>query len=149
MLFKLLIIFHILGASIWTGGHLILSLTILPKALQKQEPDLIHNFESSFETLGLAALFMQVITGLWLTLIYFPSFHNFLAFDSYLATYIATKLGLLLLTIALAVHARLFIIPNLKPENLTSLAYHIVGVTTLAVLLAILGAGIRVGGFFG
>jgi hypothetical protein len=53
----------------------------------------------------------------------------------------------LLGTIALAIHARFFIIPNLTKETLNSLAYHIIGVTTLAVLFAILGAGIRLGGF--
>ena len=75
------------------------------------------------------------------------NFQNFLDFDSYLSTYIGFKLLLLLGTIALAIHARFFIIPNLTKETLNSLAYHIVGVTTLAVLFVILGAGIRLGGF--
>ncbi len=90
---------------------------------------------------------MQVITGLGLTWIYFPNFQNFLDFDSYLSTYIGFKLLLLLDTIALAIHARFFIIPNLTKGTLNSLAYHIVGVTTLAVLIVIFGAGIRLGGF--
>ncbi|MBD2425278.1 hypothetical protein [Phormidium sp. FACHB-1136] len=76
MLFKLLIILHTLGATVWTGGHLVL----------------------------------------------------------------------LLGTLALAIHARFFIIPNLSAETLKSLAFHIVGVTTLAVLFVVLGAGIRLGG---
>jgi hypothetical protein len=59
---------------------------------------------------------------------------------------IGIKLGLLLLTLGLAIHARLFIIPKLTKDTLNSLAYHIVGITTLAVLFVILGAGIRLGG---
>jgi putative copper export protein len=147
MLFKILVILHTLGATVWTGGHLVLAATILPQALKAHDPNRIHQFESHFEGFGLASLLLQVITGLGLTWIYFPGFQNFLAFDSYLSTYIAIKLGLLLGTLALAIHARFFIIPNLTQETLHSLAYHIVGVTTLAVLFVILGAGIRLGGF--
>ncbi len=149
MLFKLLIIFHTLGATIWTGGHLVLAVTILPTALKHRDPSRIQQFEEHFEGFGLASLALQVVTGLWLTWIYFPGFQSFWAFDSFLSTYIGVKLLLLLGTMALAIHARFFIIPKLTPETLNTLAYHIVGVTTLAVLFVILGAGIRVGGFSG
>lgn len=147
MLFKILVVLHTLGATVWVGGHLVLAVTVLPKALQNRDPDLIHQFEEHFENFGLTSLLVQVITGLGLTWIYFPNFQNFLDFDSYLSTYIGFKLLLLLGTIALAIHARFFIIPNLTKETLNSLADHIVGVTTLAVLFVILGAGIRLGGF--
>jgi putative copper export protein len=146
MLFKILVILHVLGATVWAGGHLILAITVLPKALKNRDPDLIHHFEEHFETFGLASLLLQTITGLWMTWIYFPGFQQFWRFDSYLSTYIGIKLGLLMLTLGLAIHARLFIIPNLTKETMNSLAYHIVGITILAVLFVILGAGIRLGG---
>jgi putative copper export protein len=146
MLFKFLVILHTLGATIWTGGHLVLAVTVLPQALRNRDSDRIHQFEEHFEGFGLASLLLQVITGLGLTWIYFPGFQNFLAFDSYLSQYIGIKLLCLLGTVALAIHARFFIIPNLTKETLNSLAYHIVGVTTLAVLFVVLGAGIRLGG---
>ncbi|NJL49559.1 MAG: copper resistance protein CopD [Leptolyngbyaceae cyanobacterium SM2_5_2] len=147
MLFKLLILLHTLGATVWTGGHLVLAVTVLPTALKQRDPDIIHQFEEHFENFGLTALVLQVITGLWLTWIYFPGFQTFWAFDSFLSTYIGLKLLLLLGTLALAIHARFFIIPKLTKETLNSLAYHIVGVTTLAVLFVVLGSGIRIGGF--
>ena len=146
MLYKILIVLHTLGATVWTGGHLVLAVTVLPPALKNRDPDLIHHFEEHFEGFGLASLLLQVATGLWLTWIYFPGLQNFLAFDSVVSTYVGIKLGLLLGTLTLAVHARLFIIPNLTKETLNTLAAHIVGVTTLAVLFVILGAGIRLGG---
>ncbi|AFY36894.1 hypothetical protein Lepto7376_0461 [[Leptolyngbya] sp. PCC 7376] len=146
MLFKILVILHTLGATVWTGGHLVLAATVLPQALKHRDPDRIHQFESHFENFGLAALLLQVITGLGLTWIYFPGLETFWAFDSFLSTYIGIKLLLLLGTLALAIHARFFIIPNLTSETLNSLAFHIVGVTTLAVLFVIMGAGIRLGG---
>ena len=147
MLFKILIVLHILGATVWSGGHLVLAATILPQALEQRDPDRIHQFEEHFEGFGLMALLLQVVTGLWLTWIYFPDFQNFLTFDSYLSIYIGIKLLLLLGTLVLALHARFFIIPNLTKETLNSLAYHIVGVTTLAISFVIFGAGIRVGGY--
>lgn len=146
MLFKILVILHTLGATIWTGGHLVLAVTVLPQALKQRDPDRIQQFESHFEGFGLTALLLQVVTGLWLTWIYFPGLRNFWAFDSVLSTYIGIKLALLLGTLGLAIHARLFIIPNLTQANLNSLALHIVGVTTLAVLFVVVGAGIRLGG---
>jgi putative copper export protein len=146
MLFKILVILHTLGATVWAGGHLVLAVTVLPTALKHRDPNLIHQFEEHFEVFGLLALVLQVITGLWLTWIYFPGFQNFWEFNSFLSIYIGAKLGLLLCTLALAVHARFFIIPNLTKETLNFLAYHIVGVTTLAVLFVVLGVGIRVGG---
>lgn len=148
MLFKLLIILHTLGATVWTGGHLVLAVTVLPQALKERDPDRIHQFEAHFENFGLAALLLQVITGLWLTWIDFPGFQNFLAFESYSSRYIGMKLLFLLGTLVLAVHARFLIIPNLTKGTLDALAYHIVGVTALAVLFVVFGAGIHLGGFF-
>jgi putative copper export protein len=146
MLFKLLVILHTLGATVWVGGHLVLAVTVLPRALRERDPDRIHAFEEHFEGFGLASLLLQIITGLWLARLYIPDLDRFLAFDSYLSVYIAVKLSLLFATLALAIHARLFIIPKLTKENFNSLAFHIVGITLLAVSLAIVGAGIRLGG---
>ena len=148
MLFKILVILHTLGATIWTGGHLVLALTILPRALRSRDPNLIRDFESGFEGIGIPSLILQVTTGIWLTLIYLPGFKSLFAFNSYLSIYILIKLVLLLATLILAIHARLFIIPTLTQENLMALGYHIIGVTVIAVLFVIIGTGIRLGGIF-
>jgi uncharacterized membrane protein len=36
MLFKILVILHTLGATVWTGGHLVLAATVLPQALKNR-----------------------------------------------------------------------------------------------------------------
>ena len=146
MLFKLLVILHTLGATVWAGGHLVLAVTVLPTALKDRDPDRIRQFEEHFEGFGISALLLQVITGGWLTWIYFPGLHSFWAFDSYLSAYIGIKLALLVGTLLLALHARFFIIPTLTKDTLNSLAFHIVSVTLFAVAFVILGAGIRLGG---
>ena len=38
MLFKLLVILHTLGTTVWTGGHVVLALTVLPQALKHRDP---------------------------------------------------------------------------------------------------------------
>ncbi len=145
-MFKVLVLLHTLSATIWTGGHLILAIMVLPKALRNKDPDLVENFEENFETLGLISLGIQIITGLGLTWVYFPHFQGLWSGDSFLSRYILIKLGLLLLTVILAIHARLFIIPHLSTETMNSLAWHIVGITSIGVLFVVFGVGIRVGG---
>ena len=49
-------------------------------------------------------------------------------------------------TAALAVHARLRLIPNLTDDNLSGLAWHIRGITALAIAFVVVGGLIRLGG---
>lgn len=57
---------HLLGAAVWTGGHLILTAVILPQALRARSVDVVRDFESRYERIGIPALAIQVVTGLWL-----------------------------------------------------------------------------------
>ncbi|MFN7900147.1 MAG: hypothetical protein ACK5N0_10875 [Synechococcaceae cyanobacterium] len=54
--FPLLVIVHALAATVWTGGHLVLDLGVLPRALRAQSAAQIRGFEEVFEPLGLTAL---------------------------------------------------------------------------------------------
>ncbi|HNU41880.1 MAG TPA: hypothetical protein PKH83_05260, partial [Cyclobacteriaceae bacterium] len=69
---KWLILVHVLGASVWVGGHLILSIGFLPRALQSKDINIITGFEKSFERIGIPALLAQIITGLWMASLYIP-----------------------------------------------------------------------------
>ena len=66
MTYRVLVALHLLGAAVWVGGHLVLSLSVLPRALRARDPAIIREFESGFERLGIPALLVQVVTGLWL-----------------------------------------------------------------------------------
>ena len=59
---------------------------------------------------------------------------------------VGVKLLLLAGTAALAVHARLRLIPNLTDDNLSGLAWHIRGITALAIAFVVVGGLIRLGG---
>ena len=147
-MYKYLLLLHILGATIWTGGHLVLAVTVLPRAVRSRSPEILLQFESGFEKLGIPALIIHVITGVWLAYLRIPSVTSWFALDNLASRLITGKLVLLLLTIMLAAHARIRIIPRLSNTNLNFLAYHIIAVTFISLLFVVLGVSFRTGGFF-
>jgi putative copper export protein len=144
--YHLLVIVHALAATVWTGGHLVLDLGVLPRALRAQSAEAIRSFEETFEPLGLTALAIQLVTGLWMGWIYLPGFQGLLNPANSIGLLVGVKLLLLAGTAALAIHARLRLIPNLTDENLTGLAWHIRGITALAIAFVVVGSFIRLGG---
>lgn len=56
MLYKILVILHLLGAATWTGGHAALVRVILPAALKNCDPKPILAFERGYGKVGLLAL---------------------------------------------------------------------------------------------
>jgi len=143
--YRLLVALHLLGASVWVGGHLVLSLAVLPRALREHDPSIIRGFESGFERLGVSALLVQVVTGLWLAHLWAPDVKGWLFPSTPAARLILVKLALLAATVALAVHARLRVVPRLDATTLRLLAYHIVAVTLRGVALLVVGVAIRTG----
>ncbi len=137
---------HILGATVWAGGHLVLALTILPEALRDRRAATVSAFEQRFEKIGLPALAVQIITGLWLAHHLLGSPCNWLQ-NTPVAHVVQVKLGLLAVTVALALHARFRVIPKLSDATLPTLAWHIRIVTLAAVLFVLAGVSVRFGGY--
>ncbi len=126
---------------------MVLALPFLPEALRKRDVAPVQNFEQHFEPMGLPALAIQVVTGFWLAHAKLPDWTLWLDFSTPISTLIFAKLALLLITVGLALHARLVLIPRLSPDTLPGLAWHIVGVTLVSVLFVLVGVGLRTGGF--
>ncbi len=147
-LYRLLVMLHVLGATVWIGGHLVLAITVLPRAMRARDPALVRDFESGYERIGIPALLLQVITGLWLMTRWLPEGVSLFPPSSPQAHLILGKLVLLLITIALGAHARIRIIPRLDAARLPALRAHVVAITITAVLFLVLGVGIRTGGLF-
>lgn len=145
-LYAILLVLHVLGATVWTGGHLVLCVAVLPGALRGRDPEPVRRFEAAYERIGLPALLLQVGTGLGLAHVLLPSAGALLA-DSPLARLVWAKLALLAATVLLAVHARLTIIPRLDAARLPLLAVHIVAVTLASVAFVVAGLGVRTGLF--
>ena len=146
-MFGFILLIHLLCASIWTGGHLILATIILPRALKNRDVDGIRNFENSYEKIGIPALVLQIASGLWLAYRMLPDVSAWFQWDHPVGRLIAVKLTLLALTAALGVDARLRVIPRLGPHNLRSLAWHVIPVTILSVLFVVVGLSFRTGWF--
>jgi putative copper export protein len=141
-----LLAIHILAACVWTGGHLVLAFTVLPRALRADDPRILLDFEQGYERIGMPALVLQVLSGLWLA-------HElvtpgaWLSFAGVQETGIAVKLGLLAATVGFALNARFRLIPRLDARRLRVLAWHIRAVTLLSVLFVLTGVYLRTGGF--
>lgn len=142
MEYKILIILHVLGAAVWVGGHLMLAISILPKALKTKQASLVLDFEKHYEKLGIPALIIQVLTGFRLAMIYQPMSEWF-SFSNPTSSLIGYKLIGLLSIIMLAIHARFFIIPKLSSSNLGLMGLHIVAVTVISVLMLVWGVSFR------
>lgn len=144
-MYSVVLLIHLLAATVWTGGHLVLALRILPQALREKSPERLRQFESSYEVIGIPALLLQVASGLWLTSRLLPDAGEWLSFNDCESAQIGLKLILLASTALLGLDARLRIIPRLAAGNLTSLAWHIIPVTVLAVLFVVIGASLHNG----
>ncbi|MFC6203289.1 MULTISPECIES: CopD family protein [Psychrobacter] len=140
-----ILIAHLLGATIWTGGHLILSLAILPKVLANRDLAMLLQFEQQFEKVGLPALAVQIVTGLWMAQRIMPTFSAWFTLDNDLSILISLKLSLLLATILVALHARFWVIPTLSANTLKAFSVNIILITLLSVSLLIVGSLFRTG----
>jgi len=146
---SILVLLHVLGATVWVGGHLVLALSVLPRALREDTPRRIQEYEEAFERIGIPALLLQVATGLRLAWLYAPP-STWLGFDGHVPKHITLKLLALAATVALAVHARLTLVPKLGANDggvtLRKLAWHIVAITIVAVFFVLVGVSLRAGG---
>lgn len=91
MEYSILILTHILAASIWTGGHLILAIAIVPGALKRKDVQVIQKFEESYEKIGIPALIIQILTGLRLSYLFLPEISDWFGFQSRVSTHITLK----------------------------------------------------------
>lgn len=141
-----LLILHLLAATIWIGGHLILCVRYLPLAFKEKSTTPITHFEQQYEVIGLPALLVLIVTGIAMAYTYNVPVSSWFSFESAIEKVISVKLILLLTTLALAIHARLFIIPTLSVKRLPFMAFHIILITLIGISMLVFGTFIRFGG---
>tara|TARA_R100000789_G_scaffold45661_1_gene46523 strand:+ start:156 stop:596 length:441 start_codon:yes stop_codon:yes gene_type:complete len=139
-----LLFLHLLGASVWVGGHLVLLFSVLPGALRRRDVQPVRAFEQLYERVGIPALLLQIATGIWLAGQWLPHAQWF--GGTAIAHLVQAKLVLLGFTAVLGVHARLAIIPKLDAQRLPQLGVHIVLITLTAIAFVWVGSGFRFGG---
>ena len=145
-LHHILLIIHLIAATIWIGGHLTLSIVFLPVALRQKEPLIILNFEKKFEPLGISSLIALIITGIWMAYDFGITYQSWFHFSGSLEKVVSIKLVLLILTFVLALYTQIYVIPNLTKYNLNKIAFSIISVTVIGLSMLILGSTIRYGG---
>ena len=144
-MYSAILLLHLLAATIWTGGHLVLALAILPRVLRERDVAALLAFEGAYERIGMPALLVQVATGLWMAHTLLPSVAAWLEGSNPVARLVLLKLALLAGTALIAVDARLRIIPKLSPATLPALARRIRLVTLFAVGFVVVGSAFRSG----
>jgi len=140
------LIIHLLSATIWVGGHLLLAICYLPTALKKKDPHIILSFEKKFEVLGMSSLALLIITGIWMAYDFGITIETWFAFKSGFEKVISIKLILLFCTFFCAICAQFYVIPNLNEKNINRIAVIIVSVTSIGVAMLVLGSTLRYGG---
>jgi putative copper export protein len=143
---KWLLFFHLLGATVWVGGHLFIGIKLLPKALKTGDKSELLNFERNYESIGMPALILQIITGLWLSYIHESDLSKWFDFSNHIGLHISIKLLLLFITLTCAIIANKVLIPKIdSPVNFKILSVLIYFVTVSSVLFVLTGLSFRVG----
>jgi putative copper export protein len=142
----LLLVLHLLAATIWVGGHMLLCFRFLPKALKEKNVEVIRDFEKQYEPIGIPSLVILIITGIMMAYDYDVTFTKWFSFSNGIEKVVSVKLLLLVVTLGLAIHARFFIIPKLSVANLKQMAVHIIVLTTITITMLVFGSFVRIGG---
>ena len=143
----LLLSIHILAATIWVGGHLVLCLGILPDALRKKDVSAVLAFEKRYEKIAIPSLLVLVITGICMSYMYGITLTDWFHFKEPVERVISVKLILLICTLVLGSHGRIRLIPRLNTSNLNFMAAHIILITMLGVTMLVAGTFVRFGGW--
>ncbi|WP_311326341.1 CopD family protein [Capnocytophaga sputigena] len=146
----ILLVLHLIAATIWVGGHLVLAIGYLPKALKHKDFSYIGNFEKTYEPIGMPSLAVLIITGILMAYDYNADFSSWFSFATPIERVVSLKLTFLLTTVCFAISAQTRVLPKLRKGQLNKLpemAVHIICVTLIGVLMVILGSLVRIGGW--
>lgn len=143
---KIALILHLLGACIWVGGHLYLAIRLMPTFIKTNDVKGFLTFEKSYEPLGMSALMIQVITGLYMM-------HTLTPVTTWtqpmgiLTALFHSKLTWLILTLLTAIHARFRVVAKLQDGTHSANALSIMNIHVILICLYSVGFVVT-GAFF-
>ena len=140
------LILHLLAATIWVGGHLLLLLRYVPKAIKSKSLEELSAFRKNFEPVGMPSLFILIITGILMAYDYNITFEKWFLFENSIEKIVSIKLILLFISLTLAFITIKFVLPSINKISPFILYFIIFLVTTIAVTMLVLGSLVRVGG---
>jgi hypothetical protein len=56
LIYKYILLMHVLETAVWMGGYLLLALSVISRLFNKHSTRIFLNFESGFEKIGVQAL---------------------------------------------------------------------------------------------
>lgn len=143
-----LVVLHVLGAAVWVGSLVSILLGSIPHARNAGDLSALkHVGKIVVGRLGLAALVLQILTGIrlatkwivWSAIFSTPSGPGHL---------ILAKIVLLVVVLAVAGHIYHRTLPALSREKLAMFSTLNWVVLALSLLIVIAGVGVRSGGLF-
>ena len=143
---QIILIIHLLAATIWVGGHLLLLLRYVPKAIKSKSLEELSAFRKNFEPVGMPSLFILIITGILMAYDYNITFEKWFLFENSIEKIVSIKLILLFISLTLAFITIKFVLPSINKISPFILYFIIFLVTTIAVTMLILGSLVRIGG---
>lgn len=143
---QIILIIHLLASTIWVGGHLILLLRYVPKAIKTKSLNELSVFRKNFEPVGMPSLFILIITGILMAYDYNITFEKWFLFENSIEKIVSIKLILLFISLTLAFITIKFVLPSINKISPFLLYCIIFLVTIIAVTMLILGSLVRVGG---
>ena len=114
----ILLVLHLIAATIWVGGHLVLAIGYLPKALKRKDFSYIGNFEKTYEPIGMPSLAVLIITGILMAYDYNAGFSSWFSFATPIERVVSLKLTFLLTTVCFAISAQTRVFPKLRKGQL-------------------------------
>lgn len=141
-----LLVIHLLAATVWVGGHLILLFGFWFKARTTKDINLIDQFRKRYELVGMPALIILLITGIWMSFNFGITLDSWLHFSTPLERVVSLKLILLICTMAMAFSVQIFWFRKGKTPSFQVLSVLIWTVTFLGVCMLLLGTLFRYGG---
>lgn len=142
----LILILHLLAATIWVGGHLILLLKYVPEAFKNNTLNDINFFRKNFERLGKPALVILLVTGVILAYDHNIPVQKWFQFEVGIEKIVSLKLILFFSTLVLGFSAVKFVFPSLKNKPTALLYIFILLLTLISVAMLVLGSLVRIGG---
>ncbi len=143
---QIILIIHLLAATIWVGGHLILLLRYVPKAIKTKSLEELSMFRKNFEPVGMPSLFILIVTGIIMAYDYNVTIEKWFLFENAIEKIVSIKLILLFISLTLAFITIKFVLPSIDKLSPYLLYFIIFLVTTIAVTMLVLGSLVRVGG---
>lgn len=114
---QITLIIHLLSATIWVGGHLILLLRYVPKAIKNKSLEELSIFRKNFEPIGMPSLLILIITGILMAYDYNITFNRWFSFENSIEKIVSIKLILLLISLSLALITMKLVLPTLNKTS--------------------------------